>query len=279
MILHANCKINIGLDVLERRTDGFHNLNTAMIPIPMLYDIVEVNENQCSNQNPNEIIFRSLGTPIDCAAEDNLCVKAARLMQQRYNTSGVEIILDKRVPFGAGLGGGSSDATSVILAMNNLFHLNLSNEELIDVAAQIGSDTAFFVLNTPQLCSSRGEVMQPINIDLKGLKIALIKPEGVNVSTREAYAGVKPCYPSTPLIDRLQQPIELWQGSVKNDFEPHIFMNHPLLRQIKDDLLNEGAIYSAMSGSGSTIFALFHAETLRHPNPSIERYNPYIFNL
>ncbi len=272
MILHANCKINIGLDILSRRADGFHNLNTVMIPVRGLYDIVEVE----ALKSPN-ICFSARGMSLDCCDADNLCVRAARLMQGRYNTAGVSITLEKRVPFGAGLGGGSSDATAILLAMNALFELNLSQEELIDVAAELGSDTAFFVLNRPQLCSSRGEVMQPVDLDLSGYTLALIKPEDVNVSTREAYAGVTPHQPSRSLAELIAEPISSWQSTIKNDFEPHIFRAHPLLAQIKRDLLCAGAIYAAMSGSGSTIFGLFEGQTEK--GVQLDCYKPYIFEL
>ncbi len=274
MLLRANCKINIGLDILRRREDSFHDLNTVMIPIRMLYDTVQVEINSSSP----EITFLSLGTPIDCAADDNLCVRAARLVQSLYNTDGVAITLDKRVPFGAGLGGGSADATAVILAMNSLFDLKLSDEELIDVAAKIGSDTAFFVLNTPQLCSARGEVMQPVTLPIEGYTIVMVKPEGVSISTREAYAGVTPHYPATPLAERIKQPIESWQREIKNDFEPHIFLSHPILQRIKDDMLKCGATYCAMSGSGSTIFALFHPDQTSAIE-SLKGYNPMIYTI
>ena len=153
MKIKANCKINIGLDVLRRREDGFHDLSTVMFPVRGLYDVVEVEPIE-----GNAAEFRSLGLRIDCADEDNICVKAHRLMQERYAVGGVRITLDKCVPFGAGLGGGSADGTAVIVAINELFSLNLSERELIDAAAILGSDTAFFVRNTPQLCEGRGEV-------------------------------------------------------------------------------------------------------------------------
>lgn len=231
-----------------------------MIPVPMLYDEVGVVRNDTA-----EVTFRSLGIPIDCSDSDNLCVRAARLMQQRYSLSGVDITLDKRVPFGAGLGGGSSDATAVLLAMNEIFGLALAESELIDVAAQLGSDTAFFVRNTAQLCSGRGEVMQPIELDLGGYMLVLVKPEGVNISTREAYSGVKPAIPTQPLAQLIARPVVQWQGSVKNDFEPHIFAAHPTLAAIKATLLDAGASYAAMSGSGSTIFGLFERGQAKEP--------------
>ena len=156
MILKANCKINLGLDILRRRADGFHDLETVMFPVAGLYDEVEA----VRTDTPG-VAFRAEGLAVDCAPEENICVKAFRLMQRRYGVDGVALRLDKRVPFGAGLGGGSSDGTAVLLAIDELFALGLSEAELIACAAELGSDTAFFVRNTPQLCTGRGEVMEP----------------------------------------------------------------------------------------------------------------------
>lgn len=252
MILRANCKINLGLDILRRREDGFHDLETVMIPVPEVFDVVEVNRTEgCS-------LFEQEGLTVDCNAEDNLCMKALRLMQRLYGVGGAHIRLEKRVPFGAGLGGGSSDATVVILALNEIYELGLSEERLIEVAAMIGSDTAFFVRNTPQLCTGRGEKMTPIELPLQGKYLAIAKPaEGV--STKEAYSGVKPAVPEVRLAEALQRPIEEWQGIVKNDFEPHIFVAHPAIAELKNTMLEAGAIYASMSGSGSAVFGIFES--------------------
>ena len=253
MICRANCKINLGLDILRRREDGFHDLETVMLPVSDLYDIVEVERVEgCS-------VFEQKGLVVDCDAEQNLCVKALRLMQRLYGVGDVRITLDKRVPFGAGLGGGSSDATAVILALNELYNLDLSEERLVEIAAMIGSDTAFFVRNTPQLCTGRGEKMEPIELPLQGKFLVVAKPDE-GVSTREAYAGVKPAVPQVRLAEALQRPIGEWQGLVKNDFEPHIFEAHPAISELKKAMLDAGAIYASMSGSGSAVFGIFDEE-------------------
>ena len=179
MILKANCKINLGLDILRRRADGFHDLETVMFPVAGLYDEVEVVRTAAPGAE-----FRAEGLAVDCAPEENICLKAFRLMQRHYGVDGVAIRLGKRVPFGAGLGGGSSDGTAVLLAVNELFALGLSDAELIARAAELGSDTAFFVRNTPQLCKGRGEVMEPFALNLKGMTLVIVKP-GEGVSTRE----------------------------------------------------------------------------------------------
>ena len=253
MILYANCKINLGLDILRRREDGFHDLETVMIPVLGLYDIVEVERLEgCS-------VLEQNGLVVDCGADDNLCMKALRLMQRLYGVGSAYIRLDKRIPFGAGLGGGSSDATAVILALNKLYGLNLNEDKLIEVAAMIGSDTAFFVRNTPQLCTGRGEVMTPIELPLQGKYLVIAKPEE-GVSTKEAYSGVKPVVPTVRLVDALQRPIGEWQGVVKNDFESHIFESHPVIAELKKAMLDAGAVYASMSGSGSAVFGIFDDE-------------------
>ena len=160
------------------------------------------------------------------------------------------------MPFGAGLGGGSSDATAVIIAINEIFELHLPEAELINCAAALGSDTAFFVRNTPQLCTGRGEIMTPITLPLAGLWLAVVKPEE-GVSTAEAYGGVKPAEPNIPLEQRLQLSVNQWQSIIKNDFEPHIFEAHPAIANLKQKLIEAGAIYASMSGSGSAVFGLF----------------------
>lgn len=268
MIRQANCKINIGLDVLRRRDDGYHDLETVMFPVTGLYDVVEVVPASCDT-------FRSTGLSLDCSAENNLCMRAVRLMRQRYGIGPVAVGLDKRVPFGAGLGGGSSDATAVLCAVNELFGLQLPEEELIDCAAALGSDTAFFVRNTPQVCRGRGERMEPVALDLAGYWLVIIKPEAY-VSTREAYAGVRPAVPEVPLCERIARPVELWQSCVKNDFETSVFAAHPVVRQAKERLLAAGAVYASMSGSGSAVYGIFGAE---HHEAELLHLSPYVFKL
>lgn len=268
MEIKANCKINIGLDVLRRRADGYHDLSTVMVPVKGLYDVLTVERAEASS-------LSIVGIEVDCDAEQNICMKALRLMQQRYGIGEASITLDKRIPFGAGLGGGSADGTAVILALNDIFSLDLDEATLISLAAELGSDTAFFVRNTPQLCEGRGEIMTPIELDLAGYWLVLIKPDA-NVSTREAYAGVVPAIPELPLTERLQKPISEWQGCVKNDFEKSVFAAHPIIADFKQKMIDAGATYASMSGSGSTVFGLF-------PNKEqaerLAQYTPYIFEL
>ena len=269
MVIQANCKINLGLDVVRKREDGYHELETVMLPVAGLYDIVEVEPIECG------VEFRGVGIEVDCPMEKNLCVRAARLMQERYDVGGVRIVLDKRVPFGAGLGGGSSDATAVIVAINDMYNLGLDRAELSALAAELGSDTPFFVYNSPMLCTGRGEIMTPAKVDLSGLWLMVAKPaEGV--STAEAYRGVKPAVPATPLTELLEQPINEWQGSVKNDFEPSVFAAHPVIADVKQQLLAAGAVYASMSGSGSTVFGLFDS---KEKAEQLKQLTEYIYEL
>lgn len=249
MKLQANCKINIGLDVLRRRADGYHDLSTVMMPVRELCDDLEI-------EPADTLRLETEGLEIDCPPSENLCLRAWRLMHERYGVAPVHILLRKRIPFGAGLGGGSSDATAVLLALDELFGLHLDESALIDCASALGSDTAFFVRNTPQLCTGRGEVMTPVHLPLAGDVLVVVKPSE-SVSTREAYAGVRPAEPDVPLAELIRQPVRSWQGRVKNDFEPHVFAVHPRLAELKQSLLEAGACYAAMSGSGAAIFGIF----------------------
>lgn len=268
MILKANCKINVGLDILRRRADGYHDLETVMVPVQGLYDEVELLPAARTE-------FISEGLRIDCPDADNLCLKACSLMQRRYGAGDVRIRLDKRVPFGAGLGGGSSDATAVILGMNALFSLGLDETELIAAAACLGSDTAFFVRNTPQLCTGRGELMTPFPLDLGGLTLVIVKPDA-GVSTREAYAGVTPRMPQIPLAQRLRRPLSEWQESVDNAFEHSVFAARPAIREAKERLLAAGARYASMSGSGSAVYGLF---SRNDDGEKLRRLSPFVFSL
>lgn len=251
MVVKAHCKINIGLRVVRRREDGYHDLQTIMYPVRELYDVISVEAIEGS-----DVEFEGRGIVVDCPVEKNLVVRAARLMQQRYSTRGVRITLDKRVPFGAGLGGGSADATAVISAMNDIFALGIDRPTLASLAAELGSDTPFFVYDTPQYCTGRGEIMEPVDVDLRGKWLVVAKPQE-GVSTAEAYGGVRPKVPQSDLRELVAQPIEEWQESIVNDFGAHILVSHPRIAQIKQSLLDAGAEYAAMSGSGSAVFAIF----------------------
>jgi 4-diphosphocytidyl-2-C-methyl-D-erythritol kinase len=259
MLVRANAKINIGLFVTRKRADGYHELETVMFPVRGLYDELTVERAEGEG-----VIFSGVGIEVDCPDDNNLCVRAARLMQQRYGVGGVHITLDKRVPFGAGLGGGSADATAVIMAINDIYALGLDKPTLAVLASELGSDTPFFVYNSPMLCRGRGEIMSPIELSLEGLWLVVVKP-ACGVSTAEAYRGVRPAEPAVALTELLQQPVERWQGSVVNDFERHIFEAHAEIALLKEALLRSGALYASMSGSGSALFALYDKQPMQLP--------------
>jgi len=250
MITFPNCKINIGLDVLERREDGYHNIETLMLPIAGLTDSLEI------VPSASETEFSSSGLDLNCPSEENLCMKALRLMQQRYGVGEVKIHLHKMIPSGAGLGGGSSDAVFTIKALDSLFGLELTAEQMYAVAAELGSDTVFFIGNHAALCSGRGEITEHFDIgQLCGKHITIVKPP-FDIPTIEAYAGIVPQNPERPLCEHLKQHISTWRGNVKNDFEPLIFAKYSVLAAIKEALYDAGAIYASMSGSGSAIFSI-----------------------
>jgi len=253
MLCFPHAKINLGLYVTGKRTDGFHTIQTLLYPLPY-YDILEI----VTSDKP--AIYLS-GKTIDGSTDTNLCWKAYRLLQNDYDLPPAAIYLHKLIPTGAGLGGGSSDAAHTLLTLNHLFELNLSKEQLLFYAAQLGSDCAFFTQTQPMLAEGRGELLQPVDISLAGYYLLLVLPN-VHISTAEAYAGISPKTPQYALEETINLSVTEWRHQLSNDFEKHIFKKHPLLADIKTTLYNKGAVYAAMSGSGSTIFGLFNDEFL-----------------
>lgn len=249
MLRLPNCKINLGLDVLRRRTDGYHDLCSLMLPVRGMCDAVELIP-------APESSLKVFGAAIDCPPEQNLCMRALRLMQSRHGAGQAAIFLHKVIPSGAGLGGGSADAAAVILAANELFGLGLSQQQMERAAAELGSDVPFFIADRPVIATGRGEVLTPFDIDLRGLQLLIVKPS-IHISTAEAYAGITPRIPVIPLEERLKAPIGTWRETITNAFEEHIFAKYPLLPQLKEELYAAGAIYAAMSGSGSALFGIF----------------------
>lgn len=251
MNLDAPCKINIGLDLTSRRDDGYHEIATLMYPVAALSDALEA-------LPAAETSLSAVGIPLDCPPDDNLAIRAARLMRERYGAGHVNIRLEKRVPFGAGLGGGSSDAAAAILACNGLFRLGLGTEEMEGAAARLGSDTAFFIRRTPALCTGRGEIIEPYPLRLDGFTAVIAAPhEGV--STRGAYRLVRPRRPSVPLARRLELPPEEWRATIGNAFEEALFPVRPDLAALRNALYEAGAVYASLSGSGSAVYGLFRS--------------------
>jgi 4-diphosphocytidyl-2-C-methyl-D-erythritol kinase len=251
MICFPNAKINLGLYITSKRNDGFHNIETCMVPIP-INDALEM----IFSKKP---VFETSGLDIPGEEKDNLILKAVKLLRKDFNDLPVlHIHLHKNIPMGAGLGGGSADGAFALTLMNTLFELHLEDWILEDYAAQLGSDCPFFIQNTPKIATGRGEILEPLDVDLQGDFIVLVKPP-IHVGTKEAYAGVKPQAPKYPLKQVLKDKSS-WKEMLFNDFEASIFPQYPELADIKAKLYEMGAYYAAMSGSGSTVFGLFTAK-------------------
>lgn len=248
MKLHPNCKINIGLRVVRKRKDGYHDLETIFYPVYGLHDELEVGI-------ADEFAFLQDGIEVDCLPTDNLIYKVYQRMQEHFPQIGnVRIRFKKNIPFGAGLGGGSSDAAHMAIALNDLFQLGLTQKQLAEEVRPLGADCPFFIYNTPCYAEGIGDKLTPISLDLSGMRLVMIKPD-CGVSTKEAYAGIKP-KGSSELFKVVQNGSELFKVAT-NDFEDTVFVAHPEIAEIKQRLLDAGAVYAAMSGSGSTVFGLF----------------------
>lgn len=252
MICFPNAKINIGLRIIEKRADGFHNIETIFYPVHGLCDCLEFLES-------NELKFENEGIQIDTPPEKNLCVKAWNIFKSHYDIPPIHMILYKKIPFGGGLGGGSADASFLLSALNEHFSVGASTEQLEQMALQLGSDCPFFIQNKPVFAEGRGELFSPINISLRGYWILLVKPD-IAVGTAEAYRGTTPHKREHKLCDDIPSSIGEWKHIVENDFEPSIFANHPKIGNIKTKLYEMGAIYASMSGSGATVYGIFEQE-------------------
>ncbi len=252
MITYPNAKINLGLNITEKRPDGYHNLETVFYPIP-LQDALEVKP----LDGENEYLLKIAGTQITGEPEDNLVIKAYRLLKQDYpHLPSIDIHMFKHIPTGAGLGGGSSDAAFMLKLLNEKFSLHISVSQLEEYAARLGADCAFFIQNKPVFASGIGNIFEPIELSLKGYYLVLVKPD-IFVSTKEAYALVKPQKTQQSLKDIIHRPIEEWKNTMVNDFEESVFHKFPEIAAIKDKLYDMGAIYASMSGSGASVFGLF----------------------
>ena len=248
MLLYPNAKINLGLNIVARRPDGYHDIETIFYPIP-LQDALEV-------KAADHFAFRLTGNQLDCAAGDNLVIRVLQMLEADYQLPELDIHLFKHIPSGAGLGGGSSDAAFMMRLLNEQFNLGMTADEMEQRLATLGADCPFFVRNQPVFATGIGNVFTPISLDLSGWTLVLVKPD-VHVSTRDAYAAVKPTAPAMRLTDIVQRPVEEWQALMVNDFEASVFPRYPEIAAIKDLLLDKGAVYAAMSGSGSAVYGLF----------------------
>lgn len=255
MVTFPNAKINIGLNIVGKRPDGFHDITSCFYPIGWA-DALEI-------LNAGQLSFTSSGLPIPGDADSNLCLKAYQLLAKDFALPPVSIHLLKAVPIGAGLGGGSADAAFTIKALNAHLSLNISTEKQQSYARSLGSDCAFFIKNRPMYCFGKGDQFEEIALRLTGKWIVLVNP-ALHISTAEAYAGIVPQAPTDDLRELLRRPIGQWRDFVKNDFEKKLFENHTILPQIKEKLYDLGAQYASMSGSGSTLYGIFDQE----PDPA-----------
>lgn len=257
MILFPNCKINLGLQILSRRPDGYHDIATVMIPVDWT-DVLEIVP--AFPGRPTSL--HTSGRPVECPPEKNLVMKAWRRVKERFpDMPDADIYLHKIIPDGAGLGGGSADAAFTIRGLNSLFCLGMTDGEMAIVAAEVGMDCPFFIYNRPMYCTGRGEIMEPADVSLDGLSIVIAKP-GDGVSTAAAYSGVTPGVPPVTVPEILSAPVNEWQGKLVNDFEKSIFPQCPHIEALKTEMLRLGAVYSSMSGSGSSVFAIFDRDNL-----------------
>lgn len=254
MITYPNAKINIGLSITERRPDGYHNIESVFYPIN-LQDAVEIKTIE-GEEPQGGYKLKVSGTILDGTPDDNLVVKAYQLLRKDFNFPAQKIHLYKHIPVGAGLGGGSSDAAAIIKMLNEKFALGLTSEQMQNYAVQIGADCPFFINNTPVFATGIGNIFTPIELSLHGKTIILVKPD-IFVSTRDAYALVKPSPAAIPLTESIKQPISEWKQIITNDFEKSVFAKYPEIAAIKDKLYDMGAIYASMSGSGSAVYGIF----------------------
>ena len=266
MILFPPAKINLGLNVVHKREDNFHEIDSCMVAIPF-YDVLEI--------LPSEsFVFEQTGLSIVGDSTNNLVFKAYQLLQSKFNLDPVHLHLQKHIPMGAGLGGGSSDATYTLIGLNQFFKLNLTSSEIQKLVAQLGSDCPFFATKGPQLASGRGEILTSFALDLEGLFLKIVNP-GLHIGTQEAYSNIRLSRNSTVVSDILCQPIESWKNELKNDFETSAFLKYPALKKIKESVYQEGAIYASMTGSGSTLYGIYKNE----PKPSFPYYFERIMKL
>lgn len=252
MIVFPNAKINIGLNVVEKRTDGFHNIESIFYPVYELTDVLEI-----IRQDIDALEFSSSGIDIPKKkGEFNLCEKAYQLIKNDFDITGVKIHLHKVIPIGAGLGGGSADAAFTLKVLNDLFELNLTDEQLIEYAQKLGSDCAFFIKNQPVYAFNKGDEFDELELDLSNYDIKIEYPD-IHISTAEAYSGIVPKLSNQNFKELIAEPIENWKMNIKNDFEQSVFPNHSNIEKLKAKMYEDGAKFASMTGSGSAVFGIF----------------------
>ncbi len=255
MLSFPNCKINLGLHVTEKRTDGFHTIETVLVPVEW-QDILEIVP---EDNSTDDIDFKCTGIRLFGPKEKNLCIRAYNLLKKNYQLPSLKMHLHKIVPVGAGLGGGSADAAHTLMILNKYFRLNITEKDQENLANQLGSDCAFFIRNKPVFATGKGEIFEPVKLKLKNIYCVIVKPR-IHINTSEAYSQIKPLKRKNSLIELIDLPISDWKNSIENDFEKIIFERNPTIKNIKNRLYKLGAIYAAMSGTGSAVFGLFSEE-------------------
>lgn len=256
MLTFPNAKINLGLNITEKRPDGYHNLETVFYPIP-IEDALEITELQGA---PGEKFrLHQAGLEIAGEADNNLVVRAYKLLDEQFHLPPTDIHLFKHIPSGAGLGGGSADAAFMLKLLNEQFGLALTDDALEEYAARLGADCAFFIKNRPVYAEGIGNLFSPITLSLKGYRLWLVKPD-IFVSTRDAFARIKPRRPQASLREIVKLPVEEWKACMVNDFEESVFPQFPAIGEIKEEMYRQGAVYASMSGSGSSVYGLFKAD-------------------
>jgi 4-diphosphocytidyl-2-C-methyl-D-erythritol kinase len=255
VIVFPNCKINLGLHIIGKRPDGYHNLQTVFYPLP-LTDILEIIP-QHQQDRSSSFPFSISGIDVQGHAGSNLCVRAYKLLKKDFpELPKIRMHLHKVIPAGAGLGGGSSDAAYTLQLLNKMFHLDISRDKLLAYANELGSDCPFFIINKPCYATSRGEILEELNINLEGYQVVIVNP-GIHIDTGLAFMNITPTEPEHSIREIILRPIERWKDELCNDFEKPIFHQYPGIVDIKDELYSHGAVYASMSGSGSTVFGIF----------------------
>ena len=252
MLLFPNCKINLGLNIVGVRPNGYHDLQTVFYPI-QLTDVLEI---AFPEHQSAEYLWQTSGIDLNIPDDKNLCIKALKKVKERFDVPPVALHLRKNIPFGAGLGGGSSDAAAVITGLNSMLHLGMTTDEMCAIAATLGADCPFFIVNRPMSAEGIGEILKPTPINLKGRQIIIVKPP-FSMSTAEAYQQIECSAPELSPADVVKTDIANWKEQLTNDFEKPLFARFPRLAQIKEQLYAAGASYAAMSGSGTAMFAIF----------------------
>ena len=250
MVFFPNAKINLGLHIVSKREDGYHNIETVFVPVGWC-DVLEVNRSA-----KDGVAFTQTGIKVFGDSGTNLCVKAYHLMASLHEIGPVQMHLHKIIPIGAGLGGGSSDAAFTLLALNTIFEVGLAEKTLQEYASRLGSDCAFFIRNTPLLATQKGDQFKPIDVNLKGFFAVIVKPK-TSIRTVDAYRDVIPLKPEQSLSAVIKLQANRWKGRLNNDFENSVFKKHPSVGKIKDKLYAQGAVYASLSGSGSAVYGIF----------------------